>query len=210
MSFHQPSIWPTHARGFTLLEVMMVLVIMGIAASAIVFNAAGKNTSAELQKQSQRFEVVFNMVADYAILNQQTLGLRVEPEKNSYHFLRLDDKQEWQLMPDDPLFADHALPEDFTLALNLEDLPWDTEENLFNNDVFNERLSVSEAGVQIGEEEAKKPDPPQILILPSGDITPFSMLFAFEPPFGSQEPVYFRINGEDSTPLSHEGPLDVP
>ncbi|NCP65918.1 MAG: type II secretion system minor pseudopilin GspH [Paraglaciecola sp.] len=210
MLCHQPNTWRTHTRGFTLLEVMMVLVIMGIAASAIVFNAAGKNSSAELQKQSQRFEVVFNMVADYAILNQQTLGLRVEPDQNSYHFLRLDDNQQWQVMPDAPLFADYVLPEDFKLELNLDDLPWDTEENLFSNDLFNERLSVSEDGVQIGDEAEKKLEPPQILILPSGDITPFSMLFAFEPQFGNQQPVYFRINGEDSTPLSHEGPLDVP
>jgi general secretion pathway protein H len=200
----------TTSTGFTLLEVMLVLVIMGIAASIVVFNFGGKNRTDEVKKQSQRFEVVFNMASDFAVLNQQILGLRVEPEKNTYHFLRLDDEQQWQLVDDDPTLAEFTLPEELSIELKLEDLPWDTEDNLFDNKVFDEGLSVSKDSVEIGKEEDKKPKPPQVLILSSGEITPFSLVFAFEAKFGAEQSVYFRINGEDSIPLTREGPLDAP
>ncbi|WP_340678370.1 type II secretion system minor pseudopilin GspH [Paraglaciecola sp.] len=196
--------------GFTLLEVMLVLVIMGLAASAIVFGYGGQDRVEEVKKQSQRFEVVFNMASDFAVLNQQTLGLRIEAEKNTYHFLILDDEQQWQMLEGDPTLASYDLPEDFALELNLDDLPWQTDDSLFDTDVFDEKLSVSEDGVEIGKEEEKKLEPPQVLILSSGEITPFSLLFSYLPSFGSEQPVYFRINGEDYVPLTREGPLDAP
>ena len=196
--------------GFTLLEVMLVLVIMGLAASAIVFGFGGQDRVEQVKKQSQRFEVVFNMASDFAVLNQQTLGLRIEAEKNTYHFLRLDDQQQWQILEGDPTFASYELPEDFSLELTLDDLPWQTEDSLFDTEVFDEKLSVSSDGVEIGKEEDKKPEPPQVFILSSGEITPFSVLFSFSPSFGSEPPVYFRINGDDSIPLQREGPLDAP
>lgn len=207
---NHPSRRAFYTLGFTLLEVMLVLVIMGLAASAIVMNYGGANHLDDVKKQSQRFEVVFNMASDFAVLNQQTLGLRIEADKNTYHFLRLDDEQQWQLLTEDPTFAEFTLPEEMTLALKLDDLPWDTDDNLFDNKVFDEELSVSNDGVDIGQEEEKKPKPPQVLVLSSGDITPFSLVFGFEPEFGREQAVYFRINGEDSIPLTREGPLDAP
>ena len=211
MTYPQQSIVRNDKQtGFTLLEVMLVLVIMGLAASAIVFSFGGQDRIEQVKKQSQRFEVVFNMASDFAVLNQQTLGLRIDEEKNTYHFLRLDDEQQWQLLEDDPTFARHELPEDFSFELTLDDLPWQTEDSLFDTEVFDEKLSVSNDGVEIGKEEDKKPEPPQVFILSSGDITPFSLLFSFKPSFGSEQPVYFRINGDDSIPLKREGPLDAP
>ena len=34
------------------------------------------------------------------------------------------------------------------------------------------------------------------------------MTFIYEADFSDDEPVYFRINGEDSAPVKREGPLD--
>ena len=197
-------------RGFTLLEVMLVLVIIGLAASAIVFGFGGQDRVEQVKKQSQRFAVVFNMASDFAVLNQQTLGLRIDTEKNSYHFLRLDDQQQWQLLDEETAFKAYPLPDDFALELELDDLPWQTEDSLFDDELFDEKLSVSDEGVEIGEEEQQRPDPPQVFILSSGDITPFSLLISFMPSFGNEQPVYFRVNGDDSIPLTTEGPLDAP
>jgi general secretion pathway protein H len=122
----------------------------------------------------------------------------------------LDEEQEWQKLELDNTFAEHTLPEMFSLELYLTGLPWETEGNLFSSGVFDEELSVSNEGVQIGTEEDKKLDPPQIFIFSSGEITPFSITLAFEPDFGNELPTYFRVNGQDSTPLTTEGPLDAP
>jgi general secretion pathway protein H len=193
-------------RGFTLLEIMLVILIMGLVVSVVMFNTFGQSKMETLEKQAQRFQVVFDMASDFAVLNQQQLGLFVDQEKQTYQFMYLDDEQKWRLMTEDKAFDVYQLPEEFTLSLQLEGLPWLQEDNLFEEG-FDAKLSVNEDDVEIGDEEEKLPPPPQIFILSSGDITPFSMAFAYEPSFGSDEPVYFRVNGEDTPPLVREGPL---
>lgn len=184
-----------------------MLFIMGLAVGTVLFNVVGQDQEDLLKKQVQRFEVVFNMASDFAILNQQQLGLYVDQEKNTYSYLVLDDEQKWQHFAVDKVFASHNLPETFSFELELNDLPWESDDSLFDEEVFDEQLSVSEDGVEIGEEEKLLP-PPQVLILSSGDITPFSMSFIYEPEYGDDESSYFRLNAEDSTPLVREGPLD--
>lgn len=181
--------------------------IMGLAVATVLFNVVGQDQEDLLKKQVQRFEVVFNMASDFAILNQQQLGLYVDQEKNSYVYLILDDEQKWQNFSLDKVFAAHTLPEEFSFELELNDLPWESDDSLFDDELFDEQLSVSEDGVEIGEEEKVLP-PPQVLILSSGDITPFSMSFIYQAEFGDESPSYFRLNGDDSTPLVREGPLD--
>ncbi|MFT4806949.1 MAG: general secretion pathway protein H [Paraglaciecola sp.] len=203
------TIFSKHA-GFTLIEVMMVLLIMGLITSTVMFSYSGENGQDLLKKQSQRLQVVFNMASDYAVLNQKQLGLRVEDDNTSYYFMYLDEEQEWQKLELDNTFAEHRLPELFSLELFLTDLPWETEESLFSGSVFDEKLSVSDDGVNIGNEEEKKLEPPQIFIFSSGEITSFSITLAFEPEFSNELPTYFRLNGQDSTPLTMEGPLDAP
>ncbi|MFQ3196366.1 MAG: general secretion pathway protein H [Paraglaciecola sp.] len=207
------SLIPTRpkSRGFTLIEVMLVLAIMGMVVSTVVFNVSGQSGEDRLKKQVQRFQVVFSMAGDFAVLNQRQLGLRVEQEKQQYAFMVLDDDQQWQELSIDKVFSSYTLPEEFSFALELNDLPWDTDDSLFNEGSFDAQLSVSDEGVSIGEEdeEQKKLPPPQVLLLSSGDITPFSVTFTYEPDFGDERVTHFRINGQDSLPLIREGPLDT-
>jgi len=192
-------------HGFTLLEVMLVLLLMGLAVGTVLFNAIGSNYSEDLSKQAKRFQVIFAMASDQAVLNQQQLGLYID--KQTYEFYLLDDEQNWQRLEQDKLFSSYEIPEPFTIELQLEGLPWEQEDNLFDQELFDEGLSVSEDGVEIGKEEEKKLPPPQVLLLSSGDITPFSLTFKYEPEFGNDEQAYYRVNGQDSTPLQFEGPL---
>jgi len=206
---HHRSSQVKHA-GFTLIEVMLVLLIMGLAAGAVVLSYSGESNQDRLKKQTQRLQVVFNMASDFAVLNQLELGLRVEEDNNSYYFMRLDEEQDWQKIEDDNTFSQHELPELFSLKLSLTDLPWDADESFFSKGVFDEELSVSSDGVDIGNEEDKKLDPPQIFIFSSGEITPFSITLSHEPSFSAEQPVYFKILGQDYVPVSMEGPLDAP
>jgi general secretion pathway protein H len=196
--------------GFTLIEIMVVLLIMGLATGAVILSYSGENGQDLLKKQTQRLQVVFNMASDYAVLNQRQLGLRVEDDDNSYYFMYLDEEQEWQKLELDTTFAEHKLPDLFSFELSLTDLPWETEDSLFGSSAFDEELSVSNDRVEIGDEEEKKLDPPQIFIFSSGEITPFSMTLAYEPEFSDELPTYFRISAQDSVPLTSEGPLDAP
>ena len=192
-----------------MLEVMLVLLLMGLAAGYVMFNAFGASKSDLLKSQAQRLQVIVDMASDYAVLNQQQLGIRVEQAENSYYFVYLDDEDEWQRVEDEKMYAPYTLPEPFTLTLNLDDLPWDEEDSLFDRDLFDENLSVSDAGVDIGSEEEKTLPPPQILIMSSGEITPFSLMFNYEGDF-NEEPVYFALQNKETPTLSLTGPLDSP
>lgn len=200
----------THSNkaGFTLLEVMLVLLLIGLAAGFVMFNAFGASKSDLLKSQAQRLQVIVDMASDFAVLNQQQLGVRFEQQKNEYYFVYLDDEDEWQRIEED-IYSTYTLPEPFTYELNLDDLPWDVEDRLFDRELFDENLSVSDAGVEIGNEEEKKLPPPQILIMSSGEITPFVLSFNYEGDDG-EEPVYFSLQNQELPPLSLEGPLESP
>lgn len=196
-------------KGFTLIEVMLVLLLMGIAAGYVVFNAFGASKSDLLKSQAQRLQVIVDMASDFAVLNQQQLGIRVEQEDNAYFFVYLDEDNEWQRLEGEKIYDTYTLPEPFTFTLNLDDLPWDTEDRLFDRDIFDENLSVSSDSVDIGSDEDKKLPPPQILIMSSGDITPFTLTFNYEGDF-DDEPVYFTLLNKELPPLALEGPLEQP
>ena len=197
------------SKGFTLLEVMLVLLLMGLAVGYVVFNAFGTTPAETLKKEAQRFQVVMDMAADYAVMNQVQLGVYLDKEKHTYEFMRLNDEQQWQRIDDDKLFTAYELPEEFELTLELDDLPWEQEESLFDDEIFDEELSIRDEGVDIGNEEDKAPPPPQILLFSSGEITPFVVTFAYEPDFANNDPVYYLVKGKDVPPLEREGPLNT-
>ncbi|GAA6183934.1 type II secretion system protein GspH [Alteromonas sp. M12] len=188
---------------------MAVLAIMGIVISVISFNNFSPTPSEELEKQAKRFQIVVDMASDFAVLNQQELGIRIEPETAEYIFMQLDEEQNWQLLEGQQAFGRYQLPEPYSLALELDELPWIEEDNLFSDGIFDESLSFDEDRVDIGsEEEEKKLPPPQIMLLSSGDVTPFSLTMMYEPDFSNDDPVYFKLNAIDSVPLERLGPLD--
>ena len=203
----QPISRACRTGGFTLLEGMLVLLLMGLAAGYVVFNAFSASQADRLEEQVKRLQVVMDMASDYAVLNQLEMGVRLEPRDNTYFFVYLDEEDEWQRIDGEEIYGEYTLPEEFYYTVNLNDLPWDVEDRLFDRDLFDESLSVSEEGVEIGEDEEKIP-PPQILIMSSGEVTPFSLTFAYEPGFGSERPAYFRLNNEDMPPFELEGPLE--
>lgn len=198
----------SNQRGFTLLEVMLVLVLMGFVASYVVSTAFGSSYAEDLERQTKRFQVVVDMASDFAVLNQKELGLRIDKKENTYSFMLLGEDDKWLPIEENKMFTSHQLPEQFAMELELEDLPWIEEDSLFDQGIFDEQLSFDEERPEIGEEEEKRLPPPQILLLSSGEITPFSLHFIYEPDFSADDPVYFKVNAIDTTPIEREGPLE--
>jgi general secretion pathway protein H len=195
-------------QGFTLLELMLVIGLMGLAVSYVILNIVGANHEQELEKQAKRFQVIVDMAADVAVLNQIQLGIRIDRKENRYVFMQFNEDENWEELAEHELFEVHGLPEIFSLAVQLDDLPWIDEDSLFSDQLFDEELMVSDAQVSIGKEENKPPKPPQIWILPSGEITPFSVHFSYEPEFETEDPVHFTVSAVDDTPLDLVGPLE--
>lgn len=194
--------------GFTLLEVLLVLALMGLIISVVTYTAIGSNNYDKVEDQAKRFQVVFDMASDFAVLNQRQLGILIDEEENTYTYVTLNDDEEWVEIPNNKMFAAYEMPEYMTLELNLEDLPWDAEGQLFDRSIFDEELSVSEDGVEIGDEEDIPPPPPQLFLLSSGDITPFELSMTYEDDFSTELPITFILQGKETTPIDRLAPED--
>jgi len=200
----------TNAKGFTLLEVLVVIALIGLIISSVQFNFSGKRPEDTLKQASYHFSELFTSAANYGLLNNIELGLFIED--NSYRFLGYDGMK-WSDIPQQEWLGQQTLPEGIELTLTLDDLPIE-EPLLFDSSVFKaqdeEYLSFNAI------EEAKKAEKekvifPQVYILSGGDITPFSLTFHFNEETSlhenNLENLAYRVMGIYSVPLTIEGPV---
>lgn len=103
---------PRPQRGFTLLEVLLVLVIVGVIVSLAAL-AFRDNRADELEREARRLRVVLTLATEEAIVKSRELGLRFDAD--GYRFLVLDDEQVWQLIEHDREFAARKLPKPLEL-----------------------------------------------------------------------------------------------
>ncbi|MFC3122636.1 type II secretion system minor pseudopilin GspH [Agaribacter flavus] len=202
----KPSIKNLHKQsGFSLLEIIVVLFLLGLIVSVVSFRGFSSNASDEVDEEASRLQVLIELASDFAVLNQLQMGLRIDLDDQSYEFVSLKDDK-WLPIQDNKYFALRELPEDIKLELNLDNLPWEQEDALFDRDLFDENLSVSDESVQIGDEEDIPPPPPQILILSSGELTPFELIFSYEGYDDNVAPFYVSLQGEETIPITKIGP----
>ena len=153
--------------GFTLLEGMLVLLLIGLLATTVVLNFSGDSPEQRLQKETERFQQVFQFVAETAMLKQQEWGLVLQ--EGSYSFVYFDGEK-W-LQADQPKAAElYELAEDIRLQLELEGLPGAelsllSQLNWQDDDEFTDNASE------------QPPVLPQVFILSSGEISPFRLMF---------------------------------
>jgi len=192
--------------GFTLIEIMLVIVLVGIMASLVQFNFNTNRPEDLLKTASERFSAVFNLAAEYSLLNNVELGVLVT--KNSYQFLGHDGVS-WTEIPDQEALTLYELPESISITLALDDLPIE-EPLLFDIKAYVEQQEDN----LLDEEEKKKKRIPQIYIFSGGDISAFSLTFTLkeeiERELDMKEPIAYRVTGIYSTPLTIEGPTLEP
>ncbi|WP_236559663.1 type II secretion system minor pseudopilin GspH [Colwellia sp. 20A7] len=199
----------TKNKGFTLLEVLVVIALIGLIISAVQFNFSTKRPEDTLKKVSYEFSTLFESAANYGLLNNIELGLYID--KSSYQFLGYDGLK-WSEIPEQDWLAAQELPEGVTFTLELDDLPIE-EPLLFDSSAFG---TEEESYLSFDDiEKTKKSDDekgltPQVYILSGGDITPFSLTFYFTDEASLNEDLSdlaYRVSGLYSTPLKVEGPV---
>lgn len=90
------------ARGFTLLELLVVVVIAGITLGMVSFNAMPDQRQA-LQNEAQRIALLLQLARDEAIVRNRPIAFEAEPER--YRFL-MREENVWQAIPQEDLLRE--------------------------------------------------------------------------------------------------------
>lgn len=86
--------------GFTLLELLVVMVIVGITLGAVSFNAMPSDRQV-LQNDAQRIALLLQLARDEAIVRNQPIAFEAEADR--YRFLMFEDNHWHPLEQDDML-----------------------------------------------------------------------------------------------------------
>ena len=92
------------SRGFTLIEMLVVVVIIGILASTIVLGFVGSDREQNLRTEAERLAALIEMARSEAIQRNEEWGMAISP--NGYQFLRFDAlSKRWVEQKDGPFRA---------------------------------------------------------------------------------------------------------
>ena len=103
-------------RGFTLLEVLVVLFIIGIIVSFAGLSV-NQRDSRLVEDEARRLHGLLQIASEEAVFKGQELALQFNPR--SYAFMKLEAEQ-WQALDEDRLLRERELPEGIELQLSLE------------------------------------------------------------------------------------------
>ncbi|MBA2491773.1 MAG: type II secretion system minor pseudopilin GspH [Gammaproteobacteria bacterium] len=133
------------ASGFTLIEILTVLVIIGIVVSMATLSL-GNNAEGQVELEAERLRALIELAKEEALFDAQELGIAFW--QNGYTFYRMEDQQ-WTPVEGDAELRPRTLPEGLSLSLELEGL---------------------EAELSAIDRQRKRP---QVFIMSSGEVTPF-------------------------------------
>ena len=140
-------------QGFTLVEILVVLIIVSVMSGIVVTSLPSSFRNGEFDDESQRLKTVIELVREESQTRASEYG--IDTEKDSYAFFVYNEIElEWEQLKSKP-YAEHKLERGILLRTSIED----SELLLSGGD----------------EEESSIPDAPRILLLSSGEMTPFEM-----------------------------------
>lgn len=108
---------PRRPAGFTLLEMLVVVAIIGIILTFAMLAIGGDRRAEELERESRQFAELLRMGSEQALLRGEEWAVQLAPEE--YRFLVYTDAG-WMVLTDDELFRARALARDTRLEVELE------------------------------------------------------------------------------------------
>ncbi|EFH7840666.1 type II secretion system protein GspH [Escherichia coli] len=155
-------------RGFTLLEIMLVIFLIGLASVGVVQTFATDSES-PAKKAAQDFLTRFAQFKDRAVIEGKTLGVLIDPP--GYQFMQRRQGQ-WLPVSATRLSAQVTVPKQVQMLLHPGSDIWQKEYAL---ELQRRRLTLHDIELELQKEAKKKT--PQIRFSPFEPATPFTLRF---------------------------------
>lgn len=171
--------------GFTMIELLVVLVLVGLLASVALTTVGTGNQQRELENEAKRLHAVLRMGLEEAVFSNQEIGALIDTDH--YEFLSYDEeKRQWT--PAMQSFLKHyALPEWVLVDFRRED--------------EDKQLFTETEDVAVGEPEGKKPS---LMLLSSGEVSDFVIGLEIENDSDSRIEISVSEQGEIVMPTGDD------
>lgn len=153
---------PGRARGFTLIEILVAVVIIGIVMSITVLSMSLASDDRDIQKEARRLMSLIELAQTDAMTQGRDFG--IEFMSGAYRFVEYDAEfNRWGEPLADQSLRLWQLPEGYELGLQLEGqrILLEPDPAVIDPDAEEEQLQENYA--------------PHMLIFSSGDMTPFAL-----------------------------------
>lgn len=149
-------------RGFTLIEILVVLVIIAIVISLAVMTIGVSGRDSQIDEEGRRIEGLLGLLHDRALIEGRDFGMRLEP--TAYQFEYYDTrKTRWIPLDQEREFRHRQLPKGLSFRLELDSVE-----------------VVLKPPDPDAADSGTVPTPPQLAIAASGDGTPFRLTLVRE------------------------------
>jgi general secretion pathway protein H len=150
----------SRVAGFTLIELIVVIVIIGIVVAGALLSLGSTGRDSQLEQERDRLAALIEYVRERAALQTVEYGLRCE--QGGFRFVMYDArKAQWLEDPLDESLRARTLPAGLEITLSVEDRP-----------------IVLPAPAASSRGRAPLDLTPQIMLFSSGDLTSFKLTLA--------------------------------
>ena len=144
------------SHGFTLIELMIVVFIIGLVSAAAVLIFGGNRRDTELEKEAQRLDTLFDYVREQAELQTRDYGFRVNDR--SYSFVVYDVlANQWRPADEDDALRERNFPDGIIPEVVVEG----------RKIVLDEKKEKDNKGVEDFT--------PEVMIFANGDVSSFEI-----------------------------------
>jgi general secretion pathway protein H len=99
-----------HARGFTLIEIMIVVFVIGLVTAGAIIAFSGERRDEPLEREADRLDALFDYVREQAELQTRDYGFLVS--SRAYSFVVFDVlANEWRPAEEDDALRERPFPE---------------------------------------------------------------------------------------------------
>jgi general secretion pathway protein H len=146
-------------HGFTLIEIMVVMLVIGIVLGIVSVNLE-PDRETPVRNEARRMVLLLQTAQQESILQGKVLAVAIEHQ--GYYFLMLNDNNEFKPMDGDEVLHARPLPSGIVIS----------------------RVDIE----GMTEDEDKDTETPRLILLPTGELSPFTLIF-------SQGDVRWRVEG---------------